>query len=144
MHHLPLYELKVSFNAIAPFETTKTAPEKSNTKVRLKFIPRATELQPAAQRRRFTMQASYQTNKVLADNDSTWCLEGSRFKCGSSGNVLLLVFGSLNTNIQNARLNPLTPNDLYRRRAVSPLKNKIRSKNMREKPTHTLIIHSVY
>jgi hypothetical protein len=41
-------------------------------------------------------------------------------------------------------VNPLTSNDLYRRRAVSPLKIKIPSKNMREKPTNTPIIHSVY
>jgi hypothetical protein len=34
-------------------------------------------------------------------------------------------------------INPLTPNDLERRRAVSPLKIKIPSKNMREKPTNT-------
>jgi hypothetical protein len=40
--------------------------------------------------------------------------------------------------------NPLTPNDLQRRRAVSPLKIKIPSKNMREKPTNTPIIYSVY
>jgi hypothetical protein len=40
--------------------------------------------------------------------------------------------------------NPLTPNDLQRRRAVSPLKIKIPSKNMLEKPTNTPIIHSVY
>jgi hypothetical protein len=40
--------------------------------------------------------------------------------------------------------NPLTPNDLQRRRAVSSLKIKIPSKNMREKPTNTPIIHSVY
>jgi hypothetical protein len=36
--------------------------------------------------------------------------------------------------------NPLTPNDLKRRCAVSPLK----SKDMREKPTNTTIILSVY
>jgi hypothetical protein len=36
------------------------------------------------------------------------------------------------------------PNDLQRRRALSPLKIKISSKNMREKPTNTPIIHSVY
>jgi hypothetical protein len=41
-------------------------------------------------------------------------------------------------------ITPLTPNDIYRRRAVSPLKIKIPSKNMREKPTNTPIIHSVY
>jgi hypothetical protein len=40
--------------------------------------------------------------------------------------------------------NPLTPNDLQRRRAVIPLKIKIPSKIMREKPTNTTIIHSVY
>jgi hypothetical protein len=44
----------------------------------------------------------------------------------------------------HVRLNPLTPNDLQRRRAVSPLKIKIPSKNMREKPTNTTIIRSVY
>jgi hypothetical protein len=32
-------------------------------------------------------------------------------------------------------INPLAPNDLYRRRAVSPLQIKIPSKNMRENPT---------
>jgi hypothetical protein len=42
------------------------------------------------------------------------------------------------------RLNPLTPNDLQRRRAVSPLKIKIPSKNMRKKTTNTTIFHSAY
>jgi hypothetical protein len=42
----------------------------------------------------------------------------------------------------NLLLHPLTPNNLYRRRAVSPLKIKIPCKNMREKPTYTPIIHS--
>jgi hypothetical protein len=41
-------------------------------------------------------------------------------------------------------INPSTPNDLQKRRAVSPLKIKIPSKNMREKPTNTPIIQSVY
>jgi hypothetical protein len=41
-------------------------------------------------------------------------------------------------------INPLTPNDFKRRRAVSPLKIKIPSENMREKPTNAAIIHSVY
>jgi hypothetical protein len=41
-------------------------------------------------------------------------------------------------------LNPLTPNDLQRRRAASPLKIKIPSKIMREKPTNATTIHSVY
>jgi hypothetical protein len=41
-------------------------------------------------------------------------------------------------------INPLTPNDILRRGAVSALKIKIRSKNMREKPINTQIIHSVY
>jgi hypothetical protein len=40
--------------------------------------------------------------------------------------------------------NPLTPNELLRRRAVIPLKIKIPNKNMREKPTNTPIINSVY
>jgi hypothetical protein len=40
--------------------------------------------------------------------------------------------------------NPLTPKDLQIRRAVNLLKIKIPSKNMREKPTNTPIIHSVY
>jgi hypothetical protein len=38
-------------------------------------------------------------------------------------------------------INPLTPNDLQRRCAVSLLNIKIPSKNMREKPTNTTIIH---
>jgi hypothetical protein len=42
------------------------------------------------------------------------------------------------------KINPLTSNNLQRRRAVSLLKIKISSKNMREKPTNTPIIHSVY
>jgi hypothetical protein len=41
-------------------------------------------------------------------------------------------------------LNPLTPNGLERRRAVNPLKIKVPSKNVREEPTNTPIIHSVY
>jgi hypothetical protein len=41
-------------------------------------------------------------------------------------------------------INPLTPKDLQRRGAVSPLKVTIPSKNMREKPTNATIIHSVY
>jgi hypothetical protein len=41
-------------------------------------------------------------------------------------------------------INPLKLNDLKRRRAVNPLKFKIPSKDMREKPTNTPIVHSVY
>jgi hypothetical protein len=41
-------------------------------------------------------------------------------------------------------IKPLTPNDLSRRRSVSPLKIKIPSENIREKPTNTPIINSVY
>jgi DNA polymerase III delta prime subunit len=41
-------------------------------------------------------------------------------------------------------LNPFTLNHLLRRHAMSPLKIKITGKNMREKPTNTPIIHSVY
>jgi hypothetical protein len=43
----------------------------------------------------------------------------------------------------NTTVNPFTPNVLQRRRALSPLKIKIPSKNMLEKPTNTPIIHSV-
>jgi hypothetical protein len=50
----------------------------------------------------------------------------------------------LKDNASSGSVNPLTPNDLYRRRAVSPLKIKIPSKNMRQKPTNIPIIHSVY
>jgi hypothetical protein len=46
------------------------------------------------------------------------------------------------TWISYITINPLTPNDLQRRRAVSPLKIKIPNKNMREKPTNATIIHS--
>jgi hypothetical protein len=41
-------------------------------------------------------------------------------------------------------INPLMPNDVYSRHTVSPLKIKIPSKNMCEKPTNTPTIHSVY
>jgi hypothetical protein len=41
-------------------------------------------------------------------------------------------------------INHLTPNDLQRHRAVSPLRIKIPSKKMLEKATNTPIIHSVY
>jgi hypothetical protein len=41
-------------------------------------------------------------------------------------------------------VNPLTPKDLQKVRPLSPLKIKIPSKHMREKPTNTPIIHSVY
>jgi hypothetical protein len=41
-------------------------------------------------------------------------------------------------------ISPLMPNDSQRRRAVSPLKIQIPSKNMREKPTNATIIHSAY
>jgi hypothetical protein len=58
---------------------------------------------------------------------------------------------SLNKMIKSVRwdgnirteFNPLTPNDLWKRRAVSPLKIKIPSKNTREKPTTIPIIHSI-
>jgi hypothetical protein len=41
-------------------------------------------------------------------------------------------------------INTLTPNYLLKRRAVSLLKFRIPSKNMREKPTNTTMFHSVY
>jgi hypothetical protein len=46
--------------------------------------------------------------------------------------------------LSETQINPLTPNDLQTRRAVSSLKITIPSKNMREKTTNTPIIHSVY
>jgi hypothetical protein len=53
--------------------------------------------------------------------------------------------GCANRSVPNAGLiNPLTLNNLSRRRAVSPLKIKIPSKNMRDKPTNATIIYSVY
>jgi hypothetical protein len=48
-----------------------------------------------------------------------------------------------NVKILDININPLTPNDLQRRRAVSPLKIKIPSKNMREKPIHRLFIQFI-
>jgi hypothetical protein len=41
-------------------------------------------------------------------------------------------------------INPLTPTNLKRRRAVSPLKIKIPGKYMREKPTNATIIIQFY
>jgi hypothetical protein len=46
-------------------------------------------------------------------------------------------------DFENQYFNPLTPNDLYKQRTLSPLKIKIPSKNMCEKPTNATIIHSV-
>jgi hypothetical protein len=44
-------------------------------------------------------------------------------------------------NINTRLLNPLTPNDILSRRAVSPSKIKITSKNMREnQQIHQLLI----
>jgi hypothetical protein len=45
---------------------------------------------------------------------------------------------------RKSNINPLTANDLKRRHAVSPLKIKIPSKNMRENPTNATIIQSFY
>jgi hypothetical protein len=58
--------------------------------------------------------------------------------------ALILVWVNTAGSFEGLVISPLTPNDLKRRRAVSPLKIKIPSKNMREKPTNTPIIHSVY
>jgi hypothetical protein len=49
-----------------------------------------------------------------------------------------------NVLITCASINPLTPNDLQRRRAVNLLNIKIPSKNTHEKSTNTPIIYSVY
>jgi hypothetical protein len=56
----------------------------------------------------------------------------------------ILFYLSQGTEATHYNINPLKPKDLLRRRAVSPLKIKIPSKNMREKPTNTPIIYSVY
>jgi hypothetical protein len=45
---------------------------------------------------------------------------------------------------KTSRLKPFNVERLIRRRAVSPLKIKIPSKNTREKPINTPVIHSVY
>jgi hypothetical protein len=55
-----------------------------------------------------------------------------------------MVFKSRDIYIVTNVVNPLTPNDLQRLREVSPLKIKIPSTNMRENPTNTPIILSVY
>jgi hypothetical protein len=60
-----------------------------------------------------------------------------------SGNVVLPVVLCECENLASG-FNPSTPNDLERRRALSPFKIKIPSKNMREKSTYTPIINSVY
>jgi hypothetical protein len=49
-----------------------------------------------------------------------------------------------NLQSHSQKFNHLTPNDLKRRRAVSPLEIKVPSKNICEKPRNTLINHSVY
>jgi hypothetical protein len=54
------------------------------------------------------------------------------------------IFNSYMLDIHKRCFNPLTPNDLQRRRAVSPLKFNIPRKNMREKQTNSTIIYSVY
>jgi hypothetical protein len=65
----------------------------------------------------------------------------------SSSMIFLPIFFNSNSGLTVVNpvhtINPLTPKDLLRRRAVSPLKIKIHSKNMREKPTNTPIILSV-
>jgi hypothetical protein len=58
--------------------------------------------------------------KAYRSNDDSMALNGG----GCSASSLIL-------------FNRLPPNDLARRRAVSPLRIKIPSKNMREKPTNT-------
>jgi hypothetical protein len=54
------------------------------------------------------------------------------------------LWGTVLHNLCHRDFNPLMPNNLLRHHAVSPLKIKIPSKNMHEKPTNTTIIHSVY
>jgi hypothetical protein len=56
----------------------------------------------------------------------------------------MAVLRTTHTSYVSLHINPLTLFDLSRRRAVSPLKIKTPSKNMREKPTNSPIIHSVH
>jgi hypothetical protein len=51
---------------------------------------------------------------------------------------------TVNESIAPIILNSSTPSDLKKLRPVSPLKIKIPSNNMCEKPTNATIIHSVY
>jgi hypothetical protein len=76
------------------------------------------------------MQASYQTNNAMAAiSDSVSCLEGSPFKYGSSGNVLLLILGSFHNTIGNARFNPLILNGYYMKHPHSHYEIRIRLPN---------------
>jgi hypothetical protein len=56
-----------------------------------------------------------------------------RYKCHKGSQYVM----------KKLHINPLTRNDLYIRRADSPLKIKIPSKNTREKPINIPTIHSV-
>jgi hypothetical protein len=61
-----------------------------------------------------------------------------------SSELYVMSSEAFNLSIDLIPINPLTPNDLQRRHAVSLLTIKIPSKNMRKKPTNTPIIHSIY
>jgi hypothetical protein len=61
----------------------------------------------------------------------------------SQRKIFQLYSGDFTSTFWLLLVNPLMPNDLQRRRAVSPLKIKIPNKNMHEKPTNIQIIHSV-
>jgi hypothetical protein len=69
-------------------------------------------------------------------------------KISMKGKLLCALRGETDASFNSLTLSqlnqPFNPERLRRRRAVSPLKIKIPSKNMREKPTNTPIIHSVY
>jgi hypothetical protein len=68
--------------------------------------------------------------RICAGADRTHCF-GPTQRCLATRNTTELA------------VNSLTLNDLERRRALSPLKIKIPSKNMSETPTNTPIIHAV-
>jgi hypothetical protein len=75
---------------------------------------------------------SYTSTLLLAFSDSVWCImcaidffmiiisECRTLTLPSQFNILTRVLRQI--DLVRAVLNPLTPNDLYRRRAVSPLK----------------------
>jgi hypothetical protein len=80
------------------------------------------------------MNSSSQTADVLCRCKSLPALVTPDFL--TSGSIMLLGWV--------LQVNPLTPNDLQRRRAMNPLKNKISSKNKREnQQIHQLFIHFI-
>jgi hypothetical protein len=89
---------------------------------------------------------SVYTQHYSSNSQKPFLWEGSlSFSSGYENKMAVIAFLYSCTHTSNTSVfNPLKPNDLWRRRAVSPLKIKIPSKYMHEKPTNTPIIHSVY